>query len=456
MPTDSSSEPLNKQEATPDTRSLDQSSQPTAPPFSEGDAGQLTLRPGARPLPDYELVRKLGEGGFGEVWQARGPGGMDVALKFIRLDAHGSALEVRSLEVMKAIRHPNLVSLFGAWDRGSVLILAMELRDRSLHDRLKEALGQNLPGIPMKELLNYMRDAAHGLDALNEQHVQHRDIKPANLLLLHRGVKVADFGLAKVLEGSVGGNTGAMTPAYATPECFRGQVTKHSDQYSFAVTYYHLRTGRLLFSGSFEQVMFRHLTVEPDLAGLPAGERAVLARALAKDPEKRWRNCKVFVNELIKAYTADQSRPPDPPKNEPPPKEPAPKSDRLDKRTPVNVEPVDILRFQAVPIADLAEPAGRRRAVNVEPVDIPVLKPAPAAEGDGQRGAAALVLPTPAKRRLWPLLVPLLVAALLVGGCLVGSVGFAWLLSVPGHSTSSLPRPGADYKSDLRPPSKSN
>jgi hypothetical protein len=439
MPTDSSSEPLNKQEATPDTRSLNQPSQPTAPPGEPGAGGSLLLRPGAHPLPDYELVKKLGEGGFGEVWHARGPGGMDVALKFIRLDAHGSALEVRSLEVMKAIRHPNLVSLFGAWDKGSVLILAMELCDRSLQDRLKEALGQNLPGIPMKELLNYMRDAAHGLDALNERHVQHRDIKPANLLLLHRGVKVADFGLAKVLEGSVGGNTGAMTPAYATPECFRGQVTKNSDQYSFAVTYYHLRTGRLLFSGSFEQVMFRHLTEEPDLAELPPAERAAMARALAKDPEKRWRNCKVFVNELIKAYTADQSAPPEAPR--PPKKEPAPRPERGDKRAPAYVEPVDILRFQAIPIADLAAPQGRRRVLDAEPVNIPLVKAAPAAEGSGKR------------RGLWPLLVSIVLALLVTGGCLIGSVVFGWLLSMPADATSGPnPLPSADSKKDWPPP----
>src|SRR5262249_20343029 len=200
--------------------------------------------------PEYKLVRKLGAGAFGEIWHAHGPGGLDVALKFIRLDAHLRAVELRSLEAMKGVRHPNLVSLFGAWHEGDRLILAMELCDRSLQDRLREALDQKLPGIPLKELLSCMTDAANGLDALNAKQVQHRDVKPANLLLLGSGVKVADFGLAKALEQTVASNSGAGTIAYTAPECFKGQLAQQSDQYSLAVTYYHLRTGELLFQGN--------------------------------------------------------------------------------------------------------------------------------------------------------------------------------------------------------------
>jgi serine/threonine protein kinase len=78
---------------------------------------------------------------------------------------------MRSLELMKSIRHPNLVSLFGAWHKDNWLILAMELCDRSLQERLTEAHNQNLPGIPLSELLNYMSYAANGLDALNAKQV---------------------------------------------------------------------------------------------------------------------------------------------------------------------------------------------------------------------------------------------------------------------------------------------
>src|SRR5271166_173844 len=153
-------------------------------------------------------------------------------------------------------------------------------------------LGRAPAGIPLEEILSYICDAAIGLDVLNAKQVQHRDVKPANLLLLNSGVKVADFGLAKALEQTVASNSGAGTIAYIAPECFKGQLTQQSDQYSLAVTYYHLRTGHLLFTGDQAQVMYAHLEVEPDLSQLSPAERIVLARALSKEPGKRWGNCK--------------------------------------------------------------------------------------------------------------------------------------------------------------------
>jgi sulfatase modifying factor 1 len=284
---------------------------PHAPPFdtAPSDHGETPakpravqppsrLTPGTKPLPEYELVRKLGEGGYGQVWVARGPGGFEVALKFIPVNAEAGDTEMKSLQVLKGVRHANLLSLFGVWETDGWLIIAMELADRPLSERLKEAVQQGLPGIPRDELIEYMREAAKGLDLLNERGIIHRDVKPHNLFLSSSSVKVADYGLAKVLEKTVATVSMKMTPAYAAPEIMEGKGTKGTDQYSLAITYCHLRGNRLPYYGTLMEMMAAHLSKPPDLTMVPTEERPVVARALAKDPQQRWPNCKAFVEAL--------------------------------------------------------------------------------------------------------------------------------------------------------------
>jgi formylglycine-generating enzyme required for sulfatase activity len=268
----------------------------------------VTLQAGAEPVPGYRLLRPLGKGGFGEVWSAQGPGGFPVALKIIRLEGSGAALEMRSLTLMTQLRHAHLLDYFGAWRSADLLIIAMALADRTLLDRLRECQAQGLPGIPPGELLEYMQEAAKGIDYLNEARhtaegkadvgIVHRDIKPANLLLVGGSVKVSDFGLAKLLEQTLASNSGSMTVTYAAPEFFEGHTSRFSDQYSLAVTYCQLRSGRFPFSGNIAQLSVGHLSQPPDLSMLPEGERAAVARALAKKPEDRWPSCRAFAQAL--------------------------------------------------------------------------------------------------------------------------------------------------------------
>jgi serine/threonine protein kinase len=315
-----------------DERAANPSDTPAAgmnTPAAGGPASRLAFEPGARPLPDYELVRVLGRGGFGEVWQANGPGGFAVALKFIRLGDLPGRLELRSLELMKPVRHAHLLTLFGAWQRDDWLILAMELAEGTLHERWRQANEKGSPGIPAPELAEYLREAAKGIDYLNERRhpdgqgglvsIQHRDIKPQNLLLVGGTVKVADFGLAKLLEHTVAAASGSMTPVYAAPEFFGNQATRWSDQYSLAVTYCQLRGGKLPFEGSPWQVMSGHLTQAPDLTMLPEAERPAVARALAKKPEERWDSCRDFADAIGAVIPAGRGR-------RPPPAMPAPPS----------------------------------------------------------------------------------------------------------------------------------
>lgn len=274
-------------------------------------AADLDIRPGSEPVPGYRLVGRLGRGNFGEVWKAIAPGGFPVALKLMPLGERIKATELNALEIIKTVRHPNLISAFGAWQLQGFLIVAMELADRTLWDRFQEARDQGLPGIPAAELLEYLRQAAKGIDYLNEpQHsfagkprvsIQHRDIKPKNILLVGSGVKVADFGLVRLLDRAITGHTGNMTPAYAAPEFMRGQTSNQSDQYCLAATYCELRGGRLPFEGTLAQMLSGHLANAPDLSMLPESERPVLRRALAKEPGDRWPSCQAFVEALAQS-----------------------------------------------------------------------------------------------------------------------------------------------------------
>ena len=279
----------------------------------------LHLDVGVEPVPGYALVRLLGRGGFGEVWEALAPGGVRVALKFIRLGTTEAGSEQRALEVIRDIRHPHLLDVQFAVRVEDCLVIAMPLCDESLMDRLHACRAKGHPGVPRDELLGYMDELARAVDFLNEPRhktsdgglvgVQHRDIKPHNIFLVGGSARLADFGLAKVLEATSASHTGAMSPHYVAPEVIEGRVSRWSDQYSLAVTYAQLRTGRRPFAGdAIPQVFYKHLHEPPDLSGLPEEERQVVARALAKQPEDRWPTCRAFVLGLQAAAVAEDRR----------------------------------------------------------------------------------------------------------------------------------------------------
>jgi pSer/pThr/pTyr-binding forkhead associated (FHA) protein len=264
---------------------------------------------GMEPVPGYCLSQRLGRGGFGEVWKAYAPGGFQVALKFVTLAQSCGATELRALEIIRDIRHPNLLVTFASWQTEEWLIIGMELADKTLMDRFQEMTAQGKCGIPRDELLDYFQEAARGIDFLNEPRqladgmerfaIQHRDIKPQNILLIGNGVKVADFGLARLMTQAENGHSGGMTPAYAAPEFFKGQTSATSDQYCFAVTYCKMRGGELPFEGVLTEVMAGHLSRPPNLRMIPKAEEPVVARALAKEPKDRWPSCRAFIDALL-------------------------------------------------------------------------------------------------------------------------------------------------------------
>lgn len=268
-------------------------------------------KPDTEPIPGYRLLEPLGNGGFGEVWKCEAPGGLFKAIKFVYgnlnavdLDAARAAQEFQALERVKEVRHPFVLSMERIEVVEGQLLIVMELADRNLFDAFQDAQVAGLVGIPRNDLIRFIRDSAEALDYMCEKHsLQHLDIKPRNLFLVSDRVKVADFGLVKDLERSAGsGLLTGVTPLYASPETFQGNISNRSDQYSLAIVYQELLTGHRPFIAKNVRAMAQqHLEGEPDLRSLPEIERPVIARALEKDPEKRFPSCLSFVRALHNA-----------------------------------------------------------------------------------------------------------------------------------------------------------
>src|SRR5262245_5878109 len=268
----------------------------------------------SEPIPGYRLIVPLGCGGFGEVCKAEAPGGLFKAMKFVYgnrdsvdTDCIRADQEWKALQRIKEVRHPFVCSVERMEFIQGELIIVMELADRTLHDLFQECQGSGRIGIPGDDMMRYVRDAAEALDFMYEKHnLQHLDVKPRNLFLIGDRVKVADFGLVKGFDKATSsGILGGVTPLYAPPETFQGKISPQSDQYSLAIVYQELMTGhRQYVSENIRQMAQMHMQAEPDLRSRPEVERPVMARALAKEPAKRYTKCMAFVAALYKARSS--------------------------------------------------------------------------------------------------------------------------------------------------------
>jgi serine/threonine protein kinase/WD40 repeat protein len=311
------------------------------------------LKRGFQFAPGYRLQEFLGRGQFGQVWRATAPGGAATAVKFIDLSDGQGQKEYDGVKRVKQIRHANLMPITAIWlldAQGQVieeapdeanetidltvaeakgqsavyragiepswLVVAMLLGGKSLQKRLQECVQEGLPGIPPKELLSYMDESAKGIDFLNSpQHdlgegpvsIQHSDIKPANIVLIGSSAVVCDFGLARILtRNQVTATSASGTPAYMAPEAISGKPARTSDQYSLAVTYYHLRTGTLPVSdGSLWEVLDAHRQGKLKLGLVPIAEQEVLRKATDLNWQNRFETNVDMVDALRDALRAE-------------------------------------------------------------------------------------------------------------------------------------------------------
>ena len=283
----------------------------------------------------FELVRELGEGGFGAVYLARDTvAGIDVAIKGLPPEVKHNESELEPIRanfaLVSRLRHPNIVGLrdLHRAERASYSSKEVEAKLR-VFERDTMVVMDYAPGatlakwrrqfpdakVPLDKAIEIARQIASALDAAHAQKVLHRDVKPENVMVETREdgsfvARVLDFGLAAEIRSSMGRvsrkilDTSGTRP-YMAPEQWLGEEQNAAtDQYALAVLFYELVAGKTPFASVFDcgDTAVMRLAVTTDApkmpSSLPKNMRKALAVALAKKPEDRFASCGDFVAAL--------------------------------------------------------------------------------------------------------------------------------------------------------------
>ncbi len=272
-----------------------------------------------RKLGKYEIIRELGRGGFGVVYEAKDTIlGRHVAIKILhgQLSVDPDFLERFEQEARLAaqLEHPNLVPVydFGQLEGHNFISMGF-MRGGSLKDRLIDH-GPFDPYRAKKAL----EDVLEGLSIIHENRIVHRDLKPANILFDQYDVaRLSDLGFAKALHSEQSRSFSASgsyvgTAAYMAPEIWRGaEASELSDIYSLGCIVYEILTGIVLFDGNTAaESMTKHLIDGPVFTvDLPKPWQSLIEKCIAKDPAERYQSAKAVLEDLrFGLFDAPQER----------------------------------------------------------------------------------------------------------------------------------------------------
>jgi hypothetical protein len=279
---------------------IDEAMDPQAPQtdsaLPRGAPPRFAYANGARPLAGYTIKRGIGRGGFGEVYFAVSDGGKEVAIKLIR---HNLDVELRGVTHCLNLKHPNLIALYDVkQDENDNSWVVMEY---ATGEPLEELIRRNPRGLPPEQAVEWLQGIAAGVAYLHDHGIVHRDLKPGNIFRDDGQVKLGDYGLSKFISCSRrSGQTESIgTVHYMAPEVANGRYGKEIDIYALGIILYEMLTGHVPFEGeSVGEVLMKHLTAEPSLADVPAAYREIVARALAKDPARRFDSVGALMSAL--------------------------------------------------------------------------------------------------------------------------------------------------------------
>jgi len=269
----------------------------------------MPLVPGTR-LEGYEVLGPLGSGGMGEVYRARDSVlKRDVAIKVLPFMVSQDPDRLRRFQqeaqAAAALNHPNILAVHQFGNHDGAPYLVSELLEG---DTLRQLLLRG--SLPVRKVIDFGIQIAHGLAAAHEKGIVHRDLKPENLFVTKDGrVKILDFGLAKLAQQSDTGNSGPTqthatdpgvvlgTIGYMSPEQVRGKAADHrSDIFAFGAILYEMLAGKRAFERTTSaETMTAILNDDPPAASqivpsTPPGLQRVVNRCFEKNPEQRFQS----------------------------------------------------------------------------------------------------------------------------------------------------------------------
>jgi serine/threonine-protein kinase len=287
----------------------------------------VALTPGAR-LGHYEILASIGAGGMGEVFKARDPRlNRTVAIKVLSDDLSSQpearARFEREARAIAGLNHPHIATLHDIGRHEHTDFLVMELLEG---ETLAEHLARG--ALPLPRSLAYAIEIAGALDTAHRHGVTHRDLKPSNIMITRSGVKLLDFGLAKLRSTSISGATmvakaadvtaeGAIlgTLQYMAPEQLEGtEADARTDIFAFGTVLHEMVTGKRAFEGKSRMSLMGSILRDtpPPVSTLertaPAALDRLIATCLAKDPDDRWQSARDIWREL--AWIAGGGAPP--------------------------------------------------------------------------------------------------------------------------------------------------
>jgi eukaryotic-like serine/threonine-protein kinase len=260
-------------------------------------------------LGPYELLQPIGAGGFGQVYKARDTRlNRFVAVKVLPEHlSHNAELKsrfAREATILAGLNHPHICSIFDVGEHGATNFIVMELVDGvTLAERLRNG------ALPLEEALKIAIQIADALDKAHRQGVIHRDVKPSNVMLTKSGVKVLDFGLAKVKAGTEAPDFSSLptraditaegailgTLQYMAPEQLEGQeADARTDIFAFGSIVHEMVTGKRAFEGKSQACLIGSIlkdTPKPISQLQPVAPPALdyfVKLCLVKDPDQRW------------------------------------------------------------------------------------------------------------------------------------------------------------------------